>query len=124
MEISGQYLTYREYTGLGGTIAETPFKLLEFEARKIIDYYTFGRLTNLETQKQEVKLCVYNLIDIVSKENETRGKSSESVGNYSVTYNGTGEESTEYSKYEFIIKTYLGDLYLDDGTPYLYIGFR
>ena len=123
MEISGQYLTYIEYKALGGTIAETPFKLLEFEARKIIDYYTFGRLMNLETQKQEVKLCVFNLINSISTDDDIKGKSSERVGNYSVTYENYDIEEYQ-SKYNSTIKTYLGDLYLDDGTPYLYIGLE
>ena len=43
MEISGQYLTYVEYKALGGTLTETPFKILEFEARQNVDKYTFGR---------------------------------------------------------------------------------
>ena len=64
MEISGQYLTYVEYKALGGTLAETPFKILEFEARQNVDKYTFGRLKELETQNQEVKLCIYKLLRV------------------------------------------------------------
>ena len=38
MTFEGQYLTYAEYTELGGSaIGEMPFNLLEFEARKKID---------------------------------------------------------------------------------------
>ena len=65
MEFNGQYLTYEEYRYLGGTLPLMSFNLLELEARKEIDKYTFGRLTELETQKQEVKTCVYNLISLL-----------------------------------------------------------
>ena len=40
---SGQYLTYLEYQSLGGTLEETPFNLLEYEARKQIDLRTQRR---------------------------------------------------------------------------------
>lgn len=123
MSISGQYLTYTEYTELGGTIQEMPFNLLEYEAQKIIDYYTLGRLINLETQKTEVKMCIMNLINGLSKDNDAKGKTSESVGNYSVSYNTLTFEE-EVNKYYGTIKKYLSDLYLDDGTPYLYIGIK
>ena len=56
----GQYLTYTEYQSLGGTLEPTPFNLLEYNARKRIDEKTFGRLIDIETVPQEVKLCVYN----------------------------------------------------------------
>lgn len=123
MSISGQYLTYSEYTELGGTIQETPFTLLEYEAQKIIDYYTLGRLMNLETQKVEVKMCIMNLINSLKLDNDAKGKASESVGNYSVSYNNVSFEE-EAGKYEGTVKKYLADLYLEDGTPYLYIGLR
>ena len=42
MEFSNQYLTYQEYLELGGSLEETPFNILELEAQKNIDKYTFG----------------------------------------------------------------------------------
>ena len=64
MEFSGQYLSYNEYRLLGGTLDQTPFNLLEFEARKEIDKKTFGRLIGLKNQKQSTKMCVYQLINL------------------------------------------------------------
>ena len=46
MEFEGQYLTYEDYKGLGGTLDLMPFNLLEFEARKKIDINTKNRLKN------------------------------------------------------------------------------
>ena len=95
MEFSGQYLTYNEYRALGGTIELTPFNLLEFEARRKIDKRTQGRLKGVENIPQEVKICVFNLINSIKKyaESEISGNNgknniaSESTDGYSVTYN-------------------------------------
>ena len=92
MEFKGQYLTYEDYKGLGGTLDLTPFNLLEFEARRKIDLRTDNRLVGLDNSEipSEVKLCIFKMLDSVLKaydEEVNRGKSSESVGSYSVTYN-------------------------------------
>lgn len=95
MEFSGQYLKYNEYLELGGSVAETPFNILEFEARRKIDKRTQGRLKGVENIPQEVKICVFNLINSIKKyaESETSGNNeknniaSESTDGYSVTYN-------------------------------------
>ena len=65
MTFEGQYLEYTEYKNLGGTLKETPFNLLEYNARKRIDEKTFGRLINLTNIPQEVKLCVFELINVL-----------------------------------------------------------
>lgn len=129
MEFEGQYLTYSEYTGLGGTLAQTPFNLLEFEARKLVDLYTFGRLINLETQEEETKLCVYNLISSLENYESTNklgNVTSENIDGYSVSYSGISKDYIEAKSDEHkrIIKSYLGNCKLEDGTPYLYRGVR
>lgn len=90
MEFSEQYLNYEEYRSLGGTLDRAPFNLLEFEARKRIDSLTQLRLKNLEYKDipQEVKICLYNVMNLVTKyiNDDNRYKESERVGNYSVTY--------------------------------------
>lgn len=123
MEFSNQYLTYEEYVSLGGTLQEMPFNILEFKARKQIDNATFNRLINLEEQKQEVKMCIYDLINTINEYNnaEQSIKASESIDGYSVTYKTA--DTTELNKiYGKVIKDYLGESKLDDGTPYLYCG--
>ena len=122
MEFTGQYLTYDEYKALGGSLDQTPFNLLEFEARKEVDKYTFNRLVNLETQNQEVKLCIYALIEqINSNKANLKGVASESTDGYSISY--TNQNNAEISqKTQNIIDTYLINCKLDNGTPYLYRG--
>lgn len=58
------YLTYEEYTNMGGTLEETAFENYEFEARSLIDWYTFRRLDNEETYPEAVKRCMYALIQL------------------------------------------------------------
>lgn len=122
MEFEGQYLTYDEYKALGGLLDQTPFNLLEFEARKEVDKYTFNRLVNLKTQNQEVKLCIYALIEqINSNKANLNGVASESTDGYSISY--TSQNNSEISqKTRNIIETYLINCKLSDGTPYLYRG--
>lgn len=129
MTIENQYLTYDEYLSLGGdNIGEMPFQLLEFDARKVIDKYTFNRLVELATQVEEVKLCVYKIINILksyqSLDKQNRAISSESIDGYSISYTQPGITQIEAknSELEDIVKTYLINCKLDDGTPYLYRG--
>ena len=128
MEFKEQYLTYQEYKGLGGTLSQTPFNLLEFEARQNIDKYTFGRLKELEEQNQEVKLCVFKLISLIDSYNsyETQNKAvaSENTDGYSISY---GTPSTDYAKaknneIQGVVREYLVDCKLEDTTPYMYCG--
>jgi hypothetical protein len=128
MEISGQYLSYAEYQALGGTLTETPFKILEFEARQNVDKYTFGRLKELESQNEEVKLCIYKLIGMLdsynSQETQNKAVSSESTDGYSISYQTPSKSLTEAknSEIQSIVKEYLVDCKLEDGTPYMYCG--
>lgn len=122
MEFKGQYLTYQDYKALGGTLDLTPFNLLEFEARKEVDDCTYGRLKKLDTQVEDVKLCILALMSKIKKYNEVdNGKSSESVGSYSVTYNKPVNKEEKQER-RSIINSYLSECKLEDGTPYLYRG--
>ena len=67
MEFNGQYLTYNEYKALGGNLDQTPFNLLEYEARRKVDERTQQRLKNVNDIPQEVKLCEYTIINNVLK---------------------------------------------------------
>lgn len=127
MEFSGQYLTYNEYTALGGTLDQTPFNLLEFEARKRIDLRTQNRLENEETIPQEVKLCVFNLINTIKtyENKQNRNVQSESVGEYSVSYSGNIKEIIQNKSYE-LDDIILNDLYgvIVNGEHVIYNGVK
>ena len=129
MEISGQYLEYSEYTALGGTLANTPFSILEYNARMKIDERTFGRLKDLETQPEEVKMCVFSLIKILnsysSYTENNKSIDSERTDGYTISYKGASKEITEAMNKEIedIINTYLSNV-LVDNIPVLYRGVK
>ena len=129
MTFEGQYLTYAEYQELGGSaIGDMPFNILEFEVRQNIDKYTYGRLKNLTTQVQDVKLCEYKLISLIDSYNkqqlENKGVESESIDGYAIHYATISSDTIKAKEkdIENTIRTYLADCKLEDGTPYLYCG--
>ena len=127
MEFNNQYLSYEEYKSLGGTLGEMPFNILELKARQVINERTQNRLKDVEKIPQEVKICVYDLIQTINKYNNSNNStssniSSENIDGYSVSYK-SGIELTEEQKkqYDDVMET---DLYgvIVDNTPILYLG--
>ena len=135
MEFEGQYLTYEEYRLLGGTLDLTPFNLLEFEARRIIDIRTQNRLKDLEYSKipKEVKLCIYSLINTVNAYQETLEKAqknnitSENTDGYSVSYLNpssiTDIIKSNGTEIDYIIRSYLTNVIVNN-EHILFLGVR
>lgn len=126
MNIKGQYLKYQEYKELGGTLELTPFNVLEFEARRRIDEVTHNRLVGGKDIPQEIKMCEFSIINKVLESYDkeiNRGKSSESVGSYSVSYNSDIKKIIEDKRTE-INDLILTDLYgvIYNGEHILYCG--
>ena len=59
------YLTYEDYLSYGGTLDETTFDDLEFQAELQIDWYTFNRLQHDTKVSDRVKRCVFTLIKLI-----------------------------------------------------------
>ena len=134
MDFSGQYLTYADYKSLGGTLAETSFNLLEFEARRKIDEKTFNRLKEIDYVDipQEVKLCEYNLINSLESYSQTTSNASgngnvasENTDGYSVSYINATQVSeiikSKNAELEDIIRTYLLGIIVN-GQHIMYCG--
>ena len=127
MEFKNQYLSYEEYKSLGGTLGEMPFNILELKSRQIINERTQNRLKNIEEMPQEVKICVYDLINTMNKYNLSNNStssniSSENTDGYSVTYKSGTEMTTEQkAQLEDVMLT---DLYgvVVNGEAILYLG--
>ena len=133
MEFEGQYLEYDEFEELGGSIDETPFNILEFEARKKIDERTQGRLKGIQELPFEVKMCMFALINTINgytnayQNNSNKNIASESVGSYSVNY-ASGSQVQEIVKSKSvelkeIIRTYLLNVMIND-EHILYVGVK
>ena len=127
MEFNNQYLTYEEYKSLGGTLGEMPFNILELKAQQIINERTQNRLKDVEKIPQEVKICVYDLIQTINKYNNSNNStssniSSEKTDGYSVTYkSGTEMTAEQKAQFEDVMLT---DLYgvVVNGEAILYLG--
>ena len=129
MNNSEQYLTYDEYQALGGTLDETSFDLLEFEARKIIDERTQKRLLKVDEIPEDVKTCIFVMIGTLKTGIEesaiSKNIASEKVGEHSVTY-VTGSElieviKTKRAELDYQLLTYLTDVVVN-GVSILYCG--
>lgn len=72
------YLTFSEYTNMGGTLDETAFTDFEFEAEAIVDWYTFNRLQNDTNYPNKLKQCMYRLINM-AQERQTAMSAGESL---------------------------------------------
>jgi hypothetical protein len=133
MEFEGQYLEFDEYEELGGSLDETPFNILEFEARKKINERTLGRLKGIEELPQEVKMCMFALINTINgytnayQNSSNKNIASESVGSYSVNYvNGSQIQEIIKSKsieLDDIIRNYLFGVVVNK-EHILYLGVK
>ena len=130
MEFNEQYLTYEDYKALGGKLEIMPFNLLEFEARRQIDIRTFNRLS-FENIPQEVKLCIFKLINSIESYASTIGQTgnvaSENIDGYSVSYidvtKVTDIINSKQNEIDDIIRTYLlGVIY--NGQHLMYCGVK
>ena len=104
-----------------------PFNLLEFEARRQINIRTFNRLDS-EDIPQEVKLCVYALINGLSdfataSSNASGNIASENTDGYSISYITANQISdivkSKQNEIDDIIRTYLlGIIYHNEHLMY------
>ena len=70
------YLTYSEYAAYGGTLDETTFNDLAFEASSKIDWYTFNRLQNDTEYPEALKRCMYKIIQYIQTQQQVSGLDS------------------------------------------------
>ena len=135
------YLTYSEYTNMGGTLNETAFNDLEYEARSYIDWYTFRRLQAEVSIPLQVKECIYYLIRLIANkmdalntlptdnsETSTTGNSnilSQSNDGVSITYNTLSAKdviSSMEDELQKAIQRYLQGIRTSLGKNLLYRG--
>lgn len=130
MDFGNKYLTYLEYKELGGEMSVSPFNVLEYEARKKIDERTQGRLIDFTPIPTQVKMCMYNLINIIEdylieSSGSRKGIASENIDGYSVSYISASEVQnaviSKAKEIDDIILTYLTGLIIND-EHVIYIG--
>ena len=133
------YLTYLEYKSYGGTLDETTFNDMEFEASTSVDWYTFNRLKRFETYPEALKRCMYKLITLIQARSEVDGTgtpstsssaisggvASQSNDGVSISYNILGAQAlveNVNAQTQRIINQYLADVKDSLGRKVLYRG--
>lgn len=111
------YINYEEYQEFGGELEEKDFKRMLFPAAKTIDYYTYNRIRKLKDIPNEVKACLFELIEYEYLLEEKGGVeiASETVDTHSITYavNSRVEDLAKYNK-----KTIVREWLLHTGLMY------
>ena len=97
------YLTYEEYQGMGGAIDAAAYPRFEFQARKKIDYHTQGRVKALEEIPEDVKMVMFELVEIAATDADGQIIQSESNTGVSVSYK-VMEEKEKAAKADNIIR--------------------
>ena len=133
------YLTYDEYTEYGGTLDETAFEQFEFEARSVIDWWTFDRLQKETEYPEAVKRCMFKLIGLINNKQKAMvvdiqpadgssvqaGIASESNDGVSTTYNTLSAKEavdTMSKEFETTVAMYLSGIRNSLGHKLLYRG--
>lgn len=121
------YITYEEYSEMGGTAAEAAFPRLEYMARKRIDRYTQGRVKNMTETPECVKRCATELVNAMDKADPTKTASEAALSGfsndgYSESYAEPLTAHAQENNIYGIIRNMLSDECDDNGTPLLYLG--
>lgn len=125
------YLTYSEYTEMGGSMDKHAFNRLEAKARAHLDRVTFGRLKNVESVSDSVKYCMYDLLTAVQADEsnsaaamgrEIASMSNDGVSVSFVSGSGTGGAKAASARYAAIAKAWLANEVTACGVPLLYAG--
>lgn len=138
------YLTYDDFQEMGGMLDDAAFQDLEFEARTIIDWYTFGRIKKMyengEKLPEEINRCMYRLIaylkdlqdataavgsDGITSTGESAGIASQSNDGVSISYNtiSASEKLRDADKEkQKIVQRYLNTVVDSLGRRVLYRG--
>ncbi len=123
------YLTFDEYKTYGGQQSESVFARLAYQAEKMVDARTFGRLIDVETIPVSVKRLVFELVGLlgnqdISSEGYAGVVSSEGNDGYTQTKAvGTVPTVVQTAEKAYsLIETYLVNEKAANGVPLLYCG--
>ena len=121
-----QYLTYEEYTEIGGTLDLTAFKRNIDRARGFVDLHTQSRLQSVLEVSPRTKACVRDLVEYLA--NNVSG--AKAVTSKSQSAGGVSESESYKAKTDDeinaemlnIVYDYLATEKDDNGTPLMYRG--
>lgn len=136
------YITFEQFQNMGGTLDETTFEEYEFEARCIVNLYTYHRLKKMDPSEypEELSRCMYALIKLIQaqwalipgSQNDGAGGSAGAKGVASASNDGVSVGFATLSAQDLLntcrdeisklIKTYLSGVLDSLGHRLLYTG--
>ena len=120
------YLTYEEYTGMGGICDLTAFNRNIDRACGVIDNATHNRIEYMAEVPQGAKALCRDLVEYLVRNDTTEiavTSRSQSAGGVSESESyATKTADDVYSDIQNMIYDYLGNETDDNGTPLLYKG--
>ena len=121
-----QYLTYEEYTEIGGTLDLTAFNRFSDRACGIIDNATHNRIEGMAEVPQRAKALCRDLVEYLARNDTTEiavTSRSQSAGGVSESESyATKTADDAYGDIQNMIYDYLLNVTDDNGTPLLYRG--
>ena len=122
------YLTYEEYSNIGGICDLTAFNRNIDRACGIIDNATYNRIECMVGVQQRVKPLCRDLVEYLAKNNTTEiavTSRSQSAGGVSESESyATKTVDDVYGDIQNMVYDYLLNVTDDNGTPLLYRGCR
>lgn len=101
------YADYSFYQMRGGQMSAPDFLIYSEKASDYIDYITFEHAKTYDDTENRLKKCCCALVDEMKKTDNISGKSSESIGSYSVSF--SENTNTEVQKrYGNVCRIYIG----------------
>lgn len=121
-----QYLTYEEYTEIGGILEETAFNRNIDRACGVIDNATHNRIVCMKEVPQRAKALCRDLVEYLVRNDTTEiavTSRSQSAGGVSESESyATKTADDMYGDIQNMIYDYLLNVTDDNGTPLLYRG--
>ena len=120
------YLTYDDYTAMGGAADPVKFERMETKSRRLIDKMTHGRIRNEDPVRRVVKMCMFEMISCMAADEAMTGAGGREVtavsnDGVSMTYASQGEGGTS-KRMAAIVKEWLDGESTPDGINLLYCG--
>ena len=124
------YLTYEEYAGMGGGANVDAFTRLEAKARAQLDRMTYGRITGENPVRQNVKYCMFDMIDALDAGESIAamagGREVSAMSNDGVSISfaasGSGSARKSMARLAAIAHEWLANETTKCGIPLLYAG--
>jgi hypothetical protein len=121
-----QYLTFGDYSDMGGVLDETAFNRNIDRACGVIDNATHNRIERMEEVPQRAKALCRDLVEYLARNDSTEiavTSRSQSAGGVSESESyATKTADDVYGDIQNMIYDYLGNEKTDNGTPLLYRG--